>query len=78
MSEPKYPLDGERLRALLASPEVRQLAAMLNAGSGGTLQQVAQSARAGDTKGLEGLIKQLSATPEGARLLSQLQGKLGK
>lgn len=78
MSEPKYPVDQERLRALLSSPEVRRLAALLNASSGGTLQQAAQSAKAGDTARLEALVKQLGATPEGARLLAQLQGKLGK
>lgn len=78
MSEPKYPLDGEKLRALLASPEMRQLASLLNAGSGGALQQAAQSAKAGDTAQLMALVKALGSTPEGARLLSQLQGKLGK
>lgn len=73
-----YPLDGEALRQLLSSPEVRQLAALLNARSGGNLQQAAQSAKAGDTTQLEQLMRSLSATAEGARLLAQLQGKLGK
>ena len=78
MAQNKYPVDGETLKALLASPEVRQLAALLNARSGGGLQAAAQSAKAGDTAQLEQLLRSLGGTPEGARLLEQLQGKLGK
>ena len=70
--------DPEKLRALLTSPEVRQLAALLNARSGGGLQQAAQSAKAGDSAQLQQLMQGLAATREGAQLLEQLQGKLGK
>ena len=84
MPEMKHPSpeqlmkDPEKLRALLASPEVRQLAALLNARSGGGLQSAAQSAKAGDTSQLLQLMQGLAATQEGAKLLEQLQGKLGK
>lgn len=70
--------DTARLRALMSSPEMRQLAQMLNAKSGGGLQNAASAAKAGDTAQLEALLKGLSSTPEGAKLLAQLQGKLGK
>ncbi len=69
--------DTARLREALSSPEVRRLAELLNAGSGG-LRQAAQSAKAGDTAQLEQLMRGLSSTEEGARLIAQLQGKLGK
>lgn len=75
---PDFVKDPEKLRALLTSPEVRQLAALLNARSGGGLQQAAQSAKAGDASQLQQMMQRFAATPEGARLLEQLQGKLGK
>lgn len=78
MSQSNQPVDGAKLRALLSSPEVRELAALLDRASGGSLQQAAQSARAGDATGLTELVKRLGTTPEGARLLERLQGKLGK
>lgn len=70
--------DTARLREALSSPEVRRLAELLNAGSGGGLRQAAQSAKAGDTAQLEQLMRGLSSTEEGARLIAQLQGRLGK
>lgn len=70
--------DTGRLKALISSPEVRQLAQLLNAQSGGGLQNAASAAKAGDTTQLEALVKGLSSTPEGAKLLAQLQGKIGK
>ena len=70
--------DTARLREMLSSPEVRQLAQMLNARSGGNLQRAAQSAKGGDASQLEQMIRGLSSTQEGARLIAQLQGKLGK
>lgn len=69
--------DTGRLKALMSSPEVRRLAQLLNAQSGGGLQNAAGAARAGDTAQLEALLKGLSSTPEGAKLLAQLQGRLG-
>ena len=70
--------DSARLREMLSSPEVRRLAELLNARSGGGLRQVAQSAKGGDTAQLEQLMQGLSSTEEGARLIAQLQGKMGK
>lgn len=70
--------DTAKLRELLGSPEVRQLAALLNARSGGRLQSAAQSAKGGDASQLEQLMQGLSSTEEGARLIAQLQGRLGK
>lgn len=75
---PDFMKDPEKLRALLSSPEVRQLAALLNARSGGGLQQAAQSAKAGDSTQLQQMMQSFASTAEGARLLEQLQGKLGK
>ena len=70
--------DTARLRQMLSSPEVRRLAELLNAFSGGNLRQAAQSARGGDSSQLEQMMRSLSSTEEGARLIAQLQGKLGK
>lgn len=70
--------DTARLRQMLSSPEVRRLAELLNASSGGNLRQAAQSAQSGDASQLEQMMRSLSSTPEGARLIAQLQGKLGK
>ena len=70
--------DTARLRQMLSSPEVRRLAELLNASSGGNLRQAAQSARGGDSSQLELMMRSLSSTDEGARLIAQLQGKLGK
>ncbi len=85
MTDHKQPMDARQLpgdpakwKELLSSPEVRQLAALLDAGSGGGLQSAAQSAKQGDTTRLEQLMRGLSATEEGARLLAQLQRKLSK
>lgn len=70
--------DSAKLRELLSSPEVRQLAALLNARSGGGLKSAAQSAKGGDASQLEQLMQGLSSTEEGARLIAQLQSRLGK
>ena len=70
--------DKEKLRQVLSSPEVRRLAAVLNAQSGGQLRQAARSAQSGNTAQLEQMMHTLSASPDGARLLEQLQKKLGK
>ena len=75
---PDFMKDPEKLRSVLSSPEVRQLAALLNARSGGNLGAAARSAKDGNTSQLEQLMQGLAATQEGARLLEQLQGKLGK
>ena len=70
--------DKEKLRQVLSSPEVRQLAAVLNAQSGGQLQRAARSAQSGNTAQLEQMMRALGASPEGAKLMEQLQKKLGK
>ena len=70
--------DKEKLRQVLASPEVRQLAAVLNAQSGGQLRHGAHSAQSGDTAQLEQMMRALGASPEGAKLMEQLQKMLGK
>lgn len=68
--------DTARLRQLLATPEVRQLAQLLDRRSEGTLQRSAQSAQAGDTGALEQLMQGLADTQEGAQLIAKLQQKL--
>lgn len=68
----------EKLRQMLSSPEVRRLASLLNAQSGGQLQQAARSAKSGNTAQLEQMMRTLSTSPDGAQLLEQLQQKLGK
>ena len=56
--------DKEKLRQVLASPEVRRLAA--------------RSAQSGDTAQLEQMMRALGASPVGAKLMEQLQKMLGK
>lgn len=68
----------EQLRALMSSPEVRQLAQLLNSRSGGHLQSAAEQAKQGDSTPLKGMIESLSATQEGAKLISQIQSKLNR
>ena len=70
--------DKEKLRQVLASPEVRQLAAVLNTQSGGQLRHAARSAQSGDTAQLEQMMRALGASQEGAKLMEQLQKMLGK
>ena len=64
--------DKEKLRQVLASPEVRQTQ------SGGQLRHAARSAQSGDTAQLEQMMRALGASPEGAKLMEQLQKMLGK
>lgn len=70
--------DSAKLKEMLSSPEVRQLAEMLNARSGGDLKRAATAAKAGNTEQLAQMMKGLSATGEGAQLLASLQRKLEK
>lgn len=70
--------DSAKLKELLSSPEVRRLMELLNARSGGNLKSAAQNAKGGDTSQLEQLMQGLSSTEEGAMLIAQLQGRLGK
>lgn len=67
-----------RLKALLSSPEVRQLAQLLDQSSGGGLKQAAGAAKAGNPERLTALMRGLSASSEGAALMQKLQGKLEK
>ena len=70
--------DSARLREMLSSPEVRRLAELLNARSGGACGRRPRAPREGMTAQLEQLMQGLSSTEEGARLIAQLQGKMGK
>ncbi len=83
MPEQKQPMDPrevlkhpEQLRSLMNSPEVRQLAQLLNNRSGGHLQSAAEHAKQGDSAALQGMLDALSATQEGAKLIAQIQSKL--
>ncbi len=85
MAEQNRPMDPqeilkhpEQLRALMNAPEVRQLAQLLNRQSGGTLQSAAEHAKQGDHTALQKMIEALSATQEGAKLISQIQNKLNR
>ena len=70
--------DPAKLKRLLSSPEVRKLAQLLEQTSGGGLKQAAGAAKAGNPKQLTELMQGLSASPEGAALMQDLQGKLEK
>ena len=79
MAGTKEPMHTPEARELLKdSARLRRLAELLNARSGGNLRQAAQSAQSGDSSQLEQLMRSLSSTEEGARLIAQLRGKLGK
>ena len=70
--------DKENLHQVLASPEVRQLAAVLNTPTSVQLRHAARSAQSGDAAQLEQMMRALGASPEGAKLMEQLQKMLGK
>lgn len=62
----------ERLRDLAQSREMQALAELLRSG-GGNVEDAANAAIRGDTKALSYLLKQVSGTPEGARVVETLK-----
>ena len=70
--------DREKLKELMASPELQQLAKLLESQSGGTLSSAAAQAQDGDTKALEQLLRGLAGTREGAIALERMRKKLGR
>lgn len=71
--EKKIPFSAETLRRVLASPEGKRLAALLQQDDG-TLQQAMQAYRSGDTETAAALLRPLAQTSEAAALLKKLDG----
>lgn len=68
----------QAMETLLRSDEARQLMAMLDQTSGGSLKDAAQSAMKGNTAQLMGLVQGLMNDPNHARLVEELNKKVGK
>jgi len=60
-----------KLKSLLQSPDTKALMALLQRG-GGDVQQAAKAAMGGDASQLQALLAQLTANPEGARLVEKI------
>ncbi|HBI64801.1 MAG TPA: hypothetical protein DDX51_06755 [Clostridiales bacterium] len=67
-----------RLRAALQTPEGRQAAQTILQSCGGSLENAARMAQAGDVDGAKKYVQQLMRTPEGARLAAQIQKAMGR
>lgn len=65
--------DRGALEALLASPDAKALAALLQRQDGAALQRVADAAGQGDTAPLQALVQSLLDSREGARAAQRLQ-----
>jgi hypothetical protein len=72
--------DPAALKAMLSSPEVQKLMALLTQQSGGQekLRGAARSASQGDTAALSALLGNLSQSKEGRDTLNKIQGQLNK
>lgn len=67
--------DTARLKALLSSPETKQLMGMLNR-QNGNLGQAAAKAKSGDLSALNAMLQQVMNTKEGAQLVNTMKKKL--
>jgi len=70
--------DPKALKALLSSPETRQLMALLNQAGGKDLQGAAQAAAQGKPQALMGLLDQVMGSPNGAKAVEDLKKKTRK
>jgi len=71
--------DQKNIAQLMNSQEARALARMLSEQqSGASLQKAARDAAKGNTQQLGDLVRSISSSPEGARLLATLQRALEK
>ncbi|WP_297209325.1 hypothetical protein [uncultured Flavonifractor sp.] len=64
--------DKALLQSILNAPDTQRLMQLLNQAADGGLKQAAGAAAKGDTQALAGLVKQVLASREGARLAEQL------
>lgn len=67
----------QALEGLLRSDEARRLLASLDQNSGGGLKNAAQAAMKGNTAQLMGLVQGLMNDPKNAKLMQDLNAKLG-
>ena len=65
------------LQDLARSPDAQALMGLLDRQAGGGLEAAAQSASRGDLSALTRLVKQVAESGEGARLMWQLNEKIG-
>lgn len=66
--------DPTAIRALLQSPQARQLIAMLR--RQGDLNQAARQAKNGDTASLQAMLDQVGQSREGSQILSDLKKQI--
>lgn len=66
------------LENLMKSGEARRLMELLNRNAGGGLKDAAQSAMQGDAAQLMGLVEGLMKDPKSAKLVEELNKKVGK
>lgn len=67
----------DALRQLATAPETQRLMALLQA-SGANVQGAADAAIRGDTERLKRLLSEVSRSPEGARVVEGLRGRIVK
>lgn len=65
----------EQVRQLLASPEGKQLLAMLNRDGGKGLRQAAEEYRKGNLAGAQEVLRPIVDTPEASKLLEKISRK---
>ena len=68
----------EKLMHMMHSPDAARLMELLEKSSGNGLQQAADSAMKGDPAKLMTLMKQVMATPDGAKTIHNIQNNLSK
>jgi hypothetical protein len=68
----------QALESLMKSGEARRLMELLNQNAGGGLQNAAQSAMQGDAAQLTQLVEGLMQDPSSAKLVEELNKKVGK
>lgn len=66
------------LQSLLNAPDTQRLIQLLDEKAGGDLKRAAGSAARGDPQELSGLVRQVMGSREGAKLIQQLNQKLGQ
>ncbi|GEM_PF-3266588 len=70
--------DPARLKALMQSPETRQLMQLLSSRNGSGLRQAAEQAKKGNSSALSEMLRQVTDSREGADLIGRLQSKMEK
>ena len=70
--------DQKSLMGLANSPDTQKLIQLLNQNAGGQLKGAAEAAMKGDTSQLISVLNQVMQSPDGARMVENLQKKLPK